>query len=396
MQRSDAPYSALFFTYFCYIGAFSAYFGLYLESTGKTALQISSILAATQITRIFGPNVWGVLADRQGAPHRLMRWAALCGFIAFLAMLAQDAVWWLFFTLLIMQFFTSALIPLNESLVLKHLGAQRERYGPIRIWGSIGFMVAVLGLGYAFDYVALKWVGPAVALLLVGVIVAVFCLPAQSDVHVRAPSGLFRAQLAEPHVRALMVASFLMVFAHGALYTFYSIYLKDHGYAKSTIGWMWSIGVLAEIVMFALLPRLMRRWSLKGIFVTTFWLCGARFLMIALGAESLAILVVAQVLHAATFAVYHGAAVALVQRWFAPAILARALGLFTSLSYGLGGLLGSLLSGFLWERAGPQWVFTLSAVAGIIGALVVHAFLSDAPPVEPTPPVESHEEALMS
>ena len=404
MRRADAPYGALFFAYFCYIGAFSAYFGLYLESTGKTAFEISTILAATQITRLFGPNVWGALADRKASTQALMRFAACAATVAFVglwtAVRLEGAIQWLFFTLLVMQFFSSALMPLHEALVLRHLGVHRERYGPIRIWGSIGFMLAVLGLGYLFDLIALQWLGAILTALLIGVIVSVWALPTPLAPPAAAAKGTFRGELSNTKVRALFVAAFLMILAHGALYTFYSIYLKNHGYAKSTIGWMWSIGVMAEIVMFAFLPRLLKRFSLQVLFAATYWLCAVRFLTIAWGADSVVLLALAQLLHAATFAVHHGVAVAYMQRLFSASTLPRALGVYVSVSYGLGGLTGSLLSGWLWDTAGPSWVFTLSAGAAVLGAMVVHLLLREetaTPPDDAAKNVSTvaHDEALM-
>jgi PPP family 3-phenylpropionic acid transporter len=180
--------------------------------------------------------------------------------------------------------------------------------------------------------------------------------------------------LRRPEVRAFFTAGFLNAYAHAALYTFYSLYLISHGYSKSTVGWMWSLGVLIEIAVFQYMPQLTRRFDLAALYFASFGACGLRFLLIAWGVEYWCLLVMAQILHAATFAVYHASAVALVGRYFGPARLARGQALYISLTFGLGGFAGAAASGALWETIGPAWTYTMSAAAGFAGMLVFWPF----------------------
>ena len=107
-----------------------------------------------------------------------------------------------------------------------------------------------------------------------------------------------------------------MQVAHGALYAFYSIYLESAGYSKSVIGLLWMLGVVAEVAVFFWLPQLMRRFSLRALLIASFVSAALRFAAIGWAADLLAVLVAAQLLHAATFGSFHAASIATVHRLF--------------------------------------------------------------------------------
>jgi PPP family 3-phenylpropionic acid transporter len=170
---------------------------------------------------------------------------------------------------------------------------------------------------------------------------------------------------------ALLAGFFLMQVAHGPYNAFYSIHLAEAGYSKTAIGWFWSLGVLAEIVMFLWLPRLMRAFSLDRILLFSFGCAFVRFLMIAWGVGSPAILVVAQLMHAVTFGAFHSAGVAVIHRIFRGRNQARGQALYTSLGYGMGGTFGTLAAGYAWEAWGATWTFSVAAFAALAAFLVV-------------------------
>jgi len=163
-----------------------------------------------------------------------------------------------------------------------------------------------------------------------------------------------------------------MSVAHGTLYAFLTLHLQRLGYSGTLIGFLWTLGVLAEIVVFFFLPQLFRRHSLPVILMASAALAVARFLMIGWASQFLLVLLVAQVLHAATFGSFHGAAVAAVHRLFAPHAHARGQTLFSSLGYGAGGAAGALSAGWAWELAGPGFAFTVSSLAALAGLLFAY------------------------
>ena len=173
--------------------------------------------------------------------------------------------------------------------------------------------------------------------------------------------------LKRPEVAALLGACFLMSLAHGPLYAFFSLYLVAHGYRKAAVGWMWSLGVIAEILVFLLMPALMRRYSLSAILQVCFVATAVRFLMIGWGVDSAPVLIAAQLLHGLSFGAYHAAAVTAIHHWFQGAHQVRGQAIYLSVSFGAGGVLGSSLSGLGWESIGPAWTFSAAAFAALAG-----------------------------
>ena len=366
-----ASLGAYYFAYFAYVGAYSPYITLYLKDVGMTAAQIGLLYSIPQVMRIFGPNAWGHLADVSGKPRAIVRIAALASLVGFAGMYAGESFAWLFAVLVVMHFFTSAQMPLIEAITLDQVRTAPGHYGRIRVWGSVGFVIAVLGLGYLLDYLPVRTVLHVTTALLVLVVLAAVAMPAPRHVVLDTPRESLRDKLKLPAVRVFLVAGFLNAFAHAALYTFFSIYLDQNGYSKSAIGWMWTIGVLIEIIVFQCLPQLTKRFSLETLFFSTFVFCAIRFTLIAWAVQWWWVLVAAQLMHAFTFAIYHASAVTLAGRWFGAGNQARGQAVYISLTFGLGGFAGAMVSGTLWELIGPSWTYSISAAAGVIGALLL-------------------------
>ena len=368
------PYRRLagfYFFYFAYLGAFAPFFSLYLDGIGMSAVEIGVLMSAPQLTRIVAPHLWGWLADRGASRLRVARLAGVAGTIAWLGVFAGAHFAWLFAVLLAMTFFWSAALPLMEATTLSHLGDETPRYGRIRVWGSVGFIAAVVGLGHALDVLPARTVLWTV-LALMGAMLA-FCwavpdsriVPHESD---ELPIGHI---LRRPEVIALIAACALMSAAHGPYYTFFTIHLVDHGYSKSAAGWLWALGVVSEIGIFVWMPHLYRAFSPRQILLASFGLAAARFLLIGWIPESLAIMLLAQALHAASFGSFHAAAIGMVHRLFPGRHQARGQAIYGSLAFGVGGAIGGFASGYAWAGVGPALTFTLSSACALGGLALI-------------------------
>jgi PPP family 3-phenylpropionic acid transporter len=367
--------AGFYFFYFAYLGAFAPYFSLYLAAAGLDAVQIGVLMSLPQVARIVAPNLWGWLSDRTGERLAIARWTGVVGTVAFAGVFAGRGFEWLFAVLLTMSFFWSAALPLVDVTTLNHLRDAIARYGRIRLWGSIGFIGGVVIVGAVLDRVAIAALLPIVFVTMLGMLVFTWVVP-DAEVRPAAHDHLpIRAILARPEVVALIVACALMAMAHGAYYTFYSIYLVDHGYSKAAVGWLWAVGVVCEIGVFILMPRLFRAFSLEGLLITSFALATLRFVLIGWGVESLVVLVFAQTLHAASFGSFHASAMARVQRFFGGRHQAGGQAIYGSLSFGLGGTLGALGAGVAWEVLGPTWTFTASSAAAAVGGILLLVWL---------------------
>lgn len=364
---------ALYFAYFAFIGGFAPYFSLYLQSLGMSAVEIGALLSLMQLMRIFAPNVWAGAADRSGARMGLLRVALAASALAWCGVFFVHSFWGLFAVLALLAFFNSAAYPLTEALTFAHLRDDLGRYGQLRVWGSIGFIVAVLGVGAVLDAQPVQML---IGMLLAPLLASVACAVALRDSAVGLRHGSDRSvwpMLRRPQVAALFGACFLMSVAHGPLYTFYSIHLADAGYEKSMIGVLWSLGVIAEIFVFMLMPRLLGRFTPASILVASFACAVVRFTAIGWGVQSLAVLALAQLLHAASFGAYHAAALGLVNEWFRGGQRVRGQAMYVSLSFGAGGMVGGMASGLAWEPLGPAWTFTAGSVCAALGLILAAA-----------------------
>jgi PPP family 3-phenylpropionic acid transporter len=359
--------SAYYFFYFAFIGAFSPYFSLYLKSLEFSAWDIGVLMSLMQVMRLLAPNLWGWLADRLGAKTPIVRGAAIMSIVGFSSFFLTQAFAGIFAGMVLLAFFWSASLPLVEALTFCHLGRRASRYGAIRLWGSVGFVVAVLGLGALLDRMppaATLWVS---LLLLGGILACAMLLPEKREERHEADRFPISDILRRREVKALFAACFFMSAAHGALYVFYSIHLVDQGYSKLLVGLLWTLGVVAEIVVFMFMPRLLYRFPLRAILLFSFGCAVVRFLMIGWGVEWLSVMVLAQLLHAATFGAYHATSIAAVNRWFAGRHQARGQALYGSVSFGAGGMLGGLVSGWAWDAIGPSLTFSLGALFALAG-----------------------------
>lgn len=373
-MHNPLPYwrlSGFYFFYFAFVGVMSPYWGLYLKSLDFSALQIGVLMSLLQAMRIFAPHVWGWLADHTGRRVPIVQVAAGASLLAFVGAFFGSGFFWLFAVMALMSFFWSASLPLVEATTLSHLGERTASYGRIRLWGSVGFIVAVVGAGYVLDLVPIGKLLWIVLGFLGGIAVFSRFIPeAPSSLPIADQQTVWRV-IKKPQVLALIAACFLMSAAHGPYYTFYSIYLVEHGYSKSSVGWLWAVGVICEIGVFIWMPHVLRRFSLLRILQLSFMLGALRFLIIGWGVEWFGLVLFAQTLHAFSFGAYHAAAVALIHHYFRGKHQARGQAIYASVSFGAGGTLGSLYSGYAWESLGPQLTFTIAAGFAFFAALLL-------------------------
>lgn len=374
---SALPYwrlSSYYFFHFAFIGAFSPYFGLYLKSLSFSAWDIGLLMSQMQLMRMFAPYLWGTLADRRPRRTPIIRLAAAISLVSFVAFFFTTSLGGLLAAMALLAFFWSAALPLVETQTFDHLRDDPARYSRIRVWGSIGFIVAVVGVGALLE----RWpIGNLLWMLLatlIGIMACALLVP-EAKAHATAsqPAPPLAAILKQTRVRALLAACFAMSAAHGAYYVFYSIHLAGHGYATSLVGGLWSLGVLAEIGVFMVMAPLMRRFSLRAILLVCFAAAALRFVMIGWGVDSLAVIVVAQLLHALTFGAHHAAAIAAINRWFPGRAQGRGQALYSSISFGAGGLFGGLLSGWTWDALGAGVTFSIGSLFALCGLALVWA-----------------------
>jgi PPP family 3-phenylpropionic acid transporter len=360
-----------YFAYFAYVGVMAPYFPLWLAARGCDARQIALVLAMPQVARVFAPALWGWIADRTGWQRGIVVFAAFAVSGGFAVLYAVRGVPQIAVVMLLLSVLAAGAMPLVEAAALAATRAKPGSYGPVRLWGSIGFILAVVCTGFWLDRHDASTILDIVTGSAAIVCIAAFGIPRREAPAVSAPAARIGALLGRADVLAFFGACMCMSVAHGALYAFLSLHLEAAGYAKTAIGALWMLGSAAEIAVFVFLPPLMRRYSLRSLLIASFVCAALRFLLIGWAVEVLPLLVLALLMHAATFGLFHGASLATVHRLFSGRLEARGQALYASLTYGIGGAAGTLIAGWTWESLGPGLSFTVSALAGAMGAALV-------------------------
>lgn len=344
---------------------------LYLQENDFNAADIGYLTGILMATKIVAPNIWSWLADKTGQRMTIIRGGSLIALVIFLGLFWRlDSFWWMAIIIASYSFFWNAVLAQFEVVTLSHLGARYQRYGQIRAWGSIGFIITVTILGYSFDYLSISWLPWVVVFLLLGIWLSSLTVNEKDELQAsQVERRSLRAVIKQPTVIAFLVACFLLQVSHGPYYTFFSVYLEDHGYSRAVTGLLWSLGVLAEVVVFIVMHKLLHRFSLRQIMFASLILSVIRWLLLGFYVDDWLIVVIAQIMHAATFGSYHAFAVEMIRRFFTGGLEGQGMAMYSSLSFGAGGAVGAVLSGWVWELS-PQIAFMAAAFACVLATII--------------------------
>lgn len=326
-------------------------------------------------TKIIAPNLWGWIADYTGKSLRVIRVASFFAAIIFSGFFFNDSYLWVALITVGFSFFWNAALPQFEAATLFHLKKEPHRYSQIRLWGSIGFIVTVLLIGWLVDILSIDYLPEIIICLLSMIWLVSLMTPETNSIHkTETPISLFKI-IKKPEIIAFFMVYMLLQLAHGPYYVFYSIYLNQFNYSSSIIGLLWALGVCAEVLLFMFMKQVLQWISLRNILLISIFLSICRWLLIAFYVDSLAIMVIAQLLHAATFGSSHVVAIHLVHKYFGDHHQGKGQALYSSLSFGLGGMLGSLYSGYFWDVYGAWFVYCLAAASCFIALIVAYKWV---------------------
>lgn len=364
--------SGFYFFYFALLGGTAPFLALYFDHLGFSPARIGELIAIPMLMRCLAPNLWGWLGDHTGQRLLIVRFGALCTLVCFAGIFFSQSYAWLALIMATHAFFWHAVLPQFEVITLAHLREQAARYSQIRLWGSIGFIVAVVGLGLLFEWLSLDAYPAALLVIMAGIVVSSFWVPNAQPV--LRPSTLesegFVRQLRRPGILAFYVCVGLMQLSNGPYYTFLTLHLEGVGYSRGAIGLFWALGVVAEILLFLVMARLLQRYSLRAVLLASFLITAVRWLLLGSLPQYLPVLLLAQCMHAATFGAFHAACIHFVQRSFADRQQGQAQALYVSLA-GIGGALGALYAGYSWKGLGPAWTFAIASLVALLAAFII-------------------------
>ena len=370
-RKQLLPFAALSASYFAHIGFFNPYLPLWLKDMGFGLFAISLLTSVQAATRLFAPYGWGWLSDRTGERVKLLRYGATVALVASAGLWFQLGPWWLFAVLLLMFTHTSSMMPMSEA-AMAHLVSQggsfdARRYGRVRVFGSLGFLVTVFAAGAWFEHFGMQDFPAWTLLTMAAVTLSVWSLP---DLKEAVPAHEEQLPvwpvLRQRAVQWFFAALFFHVLSHIGIYVFFSLYLDALGYSKTVIGALWAVSVVVEIVWFITQSRWLPLLPLTGWLALCSAVMVLRMGLTASLAQVLWVLVLAQALHALTFAAHHTSCIALLSHHFPGRLRGRGQALFTVIGYGFPGVLGGLVGGVLSTKLGLASVYWVSIATALI------------------------------
>lgn len=363
-----------------WIGIYLPYWPLWLADRGMSSTQIGLLLAMSPWIRTFANPLAGYWADRSGRADRLIRGLSIALIGGILCLSVARGFGGLLLGMVGLGLVFAPIIPLTDGLAVGAEAEGRLRYGPVRLWGSVAFIVASWFGGELVE----RHGEPIVLWILVGLAVTIaaasMLLPAGAR-PARDPGASDQAAPAaatspaspapspspspwsRPFVGMLLVASMLNA-GHAVLYAFGTQHWRTHGLDEGTVGLLWAEGVVAEIILFALAARLdrwitpRRLWLLAGLGGVIRW---------SMLASTVALpwIVLGQALHALTFGAAHLAVMAYIRSNVAPGARGRAATGYSAVGTGLAMGVALPLAGLLYDRVAGDAYWVMTGLAGV-------------------------------
>ncbi len=359
---------ALFYgTLFGLVGTHLPFFPVWLKAVGIEPGWIGIITAVPAVTRFTAlPFVTSLAERRQSLRGALIVTAFGCA-IGFLIVGSQQQALAVFLAFAFTCAMWTPMTPLTDAYALRGVARYGLNYGPLRLWGSAAFVVGALACGLLVDVIAAKhliWVIASVAVL--GGLASLALQPLDKPkTAVAVPHGA-PALLRDRGFVAIIVTSALVQGSLAAYYTFASIAWQQAGFGGLTIAGLWVLGVLAEIVLFALSPRFTLPSSVLVVIAA---LCAVARWVITAQAPPIEVLAVVQLAHGLTFGLTMVGTMGLLAHHVPGHVMARGQGYLAACT-GVVSSCASIASGALYARYGEGVYYMMAAMAAT-GALTM-------------------------
>tara|TARA_R110001592_G_scaffold14589_3_gene65007 strand:- start:4152 stop:5348 length:1197 start_codon:yes stop_codon:yes gene_type:complete len=377
--------SSSYFFYFAILGLISPYLSVFLDGKGFNSLELGEIFAILTATKIVAPSLWAILADKTGQQLLIIRLGALSALLSFMLLFWLDSYWPISFSLALFSLFWTAILPQLEVFTLNSVRRSSKIYARIRLWGSVGFIVLALFAGQVMEYYEQPGLSNTFissftpAFVLIGCVI-LFCLlistilikPQRIVSKVQAQPLALKDRLLTLRFITFFVGGVLLQISFGPYYGFFALFLRDLSYSGFTVGLLISLGVVAEILVFIFASSFFKYFSLKALLIFSLVATGARWLLVALYAESIWLLALTQLMHAASFALFHSASMLFISSHFTTCQQSRGQAVYLGGVYGVGGAIGAYVAGVLWlDGLGASTAFLTASAAALLAAFVV-------------------------
>jgi len=357
--------SAFYAVYFAILGVLLPFWPLYLSDLGLSVAQIGTLMAVLMLTRIVSPFIWGKLGDSLDNRMRVIQWGSGAAALCFIGVFWDQSFGWLVLVVAGYSFFWNAILPQFEVVTLDYLGDAHHHYSRVRAWGSVGFIGAAVGLGWYFNFASITHVPFILAACFISLTVLSWTIPGlvthRADKAVKPSISV----LLNSSFVSFLVACLLIQLAHAPYYTYFSLYVEQAGYSKGATGFYWALGAISEMILFMFMHRLLPRIGTFRLFVVALVGSLVRWILLDIWVASPAALFFIQVLHAGTFGAFHAASIDFLRKHVPIGLSGQGQALYSMISYGVGGAVGSFLSAWIWPMS-PTWAFWMASAVSAV------------------------------
>ncbi|MEW6989491.1 MFS transporter [Colwelliaceae bacterium 6441] len=364
-------FSFSYFTYFSILGLLTPYLSLFLDGRGYNSLEIGEILALFTATKIVGPTLWAMMADKSGKQLSIIQLGSGLALLSFSFLFWVSGFWPIAFVLAVFSLFWTAILPQLEVMTMSSIRRNATIYARIRMWGSVGFIFLAVIAGEVIEqysteaFTYLGWL----------ILLSLFL----SSLLLKQPRVVYRKREEKQSIIAkLLVPSFIFFFISGVLlqvsfgpyYGFFALFLKSLDYPSYAVGLFISLGVIAEIAVFFIAGRLYQFFGVRILIASSLFLTAIRWYLTGHFADNAYLLFFTQLIHAASFGLYHSASIQFIQQHFQVNQQNRGQALYIAGVYGIGGAIGAYFAGYFWAGGvGAKDSYEFSALICIIATV---------------------------
>lgn len=359
--------------YFGQLGVITPYLGVFLDGRGFTSVEIGELFAVITLARIIGPSLWAGVADRTGKILFILRLGSGLTVLSFIGVFWAYSFWYLTLVMGLMMMFWTAVLPQLEVLTLQTIEGDSKRYGRIRLWGSIGFIVLTVLVGKALDFFSTDAPIYASMLVLIGLFISSLTLTQPQNLKPKAAVAVRIMPFLRDKVALLfLLSNSLLQLSFGAYYGFFALYMRDLGYSGMQTGLLIALGVTVEVGIFLVAQRLISRFGVWRLMVFCLLATGLRWLVLGTLADMFWLVFFSQFIHALSFGLNHSTSMHFIHHYFPTQIHGRIQAAYISLAFGLGGAVGNYAAGLLWQQgAGSMLTFSAAGACAAAGGLVL-------------------------
>jgi PPP family 3-phenylpropionic acid transporter len=362
--------AAMYFSYYMAFGCFMPYINLYYERLGLSGIQIGTLAAVPVVVGSSTVLIWGSIADKFQWHRGILRASFLLGGVAVFLLSTAESFPELLIFVIIFAFFSSSTVPLLDSAALEAAESSGHTYGQLRLWGSVGWSISAVLIGFIIQSLAIKWLFYAYII----VILLTFLLSLFQSRRMELPqsslSSGYKQLLYNRPFLLFLFSIFLLALTLSASNSFYSIYLDAIGTGETGIGIGWAIASLIEIPVMLYSGRFLNRIGAAGLLKIAIITFAIRLLIFSFTTTP-ALAIGLQTLSGISFAFYLVGGVTYVKEQTPKGLSTTAQSIYNFVSFGIGSIAGSLIGGYLYETAGIAWLFRLLSILALTAFVVL-------------------------